>query len=75
MNTMFRDDEDCFLSSGELAYHGHRVKMFDSQTANLNSAFARIEEDKQHLREEGLLTTNEFVVGYTHTRMYAGKSN
>ena len=43
--------------------------MFDSQTANLNSAFARIEEDKRRLREEGLLTTNEFVVGYTQPRM------
>jgi len=48
--------------SGELAYHGHRVKMYDANTDSLNSAFERIEEDKQHLRQEGLLPQLNFIV-------------
>jgi len=47
---------------GELAYHGHRVKMYDANTDSLNSAYERIEEDKQHLRQDGLLPQLNFVV-------------
>jgi len=47
---------------GELAYHGHRVKMFDANTDSLNSAYERIEEDKQHLRQDGLLPQLNFIV-------------
>ena len=55
-----------FLAQGELAYHGHRVKVYDSQTSSLNSAYSRIEEDKRHLMEEGLLSSTEFVVFISH---------
>lgn len=47
---------------GELAYHGHRVKMYDANIDSLNSAFERIEEDKQHLRQDGLLPQLNFIV-------------
>lgn len=50
------------LSSGELAYHGHRIKLYDSNISALNSAFQRIEEDRRCLIEEGLLPTKNFVV-------------
>jgi len=47
---------------GELAYHGHRVKMYDANIDSLNSAYERIEEDKQHLRQDGLLPQLNFIV-------------
>jgi len=47
---------------GELAYHGHRVKMYDANTDTLNSAYERIEEDKQNLRRDGLLPQQNFIV-------------
>ena len=50
-----------------MAYHGHRVKLFDNNLNALNSAYPRIEEDKQYLREEGLLTHKNFVVRIKHT--------
>jgi uncharacterized protein with GYD domain len=51
--------------SGELAYHGHRVKVYDHNINILNSTYERIEEDKKSLREGGLMTHKNFVVsGY-----------
>lgn len=47
--------------AGELAYHGHRVKIHDSSLKNLNSVFQRMEEDKKNLREEGLLLHKNFI--------------
>ena len=47
---------------GELAYHGHRVKMYDANIGSLNSAYERIEEDKRHLRQDGLLPQLNFIV-------------
>lgn len=48
--------------AGEMAYHGHRVKLFDNNIDALNSAHERIEEDKKQLREEGLLSHRNFIV-------------
>lgn len=53
---------NCVKCAGELAYHGHRVKMYDANTDSLNSAYERIEEDKQHLRQDGLLPQLNFIV-------------
>ncbi|XP_013395922.1 peroxisomal fatty acid beta-oxidation multifunctional protein AIM1-like [Lingula anatina] len=47
--------------AGEMAYHGHRVKMYDSNTNQLNSVYERIEEDKRHLRREGLMSHRNFI--------------
>ena len=49
-------------ATGEFAYHGHRVKLYDHNEAPLNSAYSRIEEDKAYLIEEGLLASQNFVV-------------
>ncbi|XP_064602416.1 LOW QUALITY PROTEIN: 3-hydroxybutyryl-CoA dehydrogenase-like [Liolophura sinensis] len=47
--------------AGELAYHGHRVKVYDSNMNSLNTVFERMEEDKRYLRTEGLLTHKNFI--------------
>ncbi|XP_064623519.1 probable 3-hydroxybutyryl-CoA dehydrogenase [Lineus longissimus] len=47
--------------AGELAYHGHRVKIYDHNINSLNSTYERIEEDKKALREGGLMTHKNFV--------------
>lgn len=52
------------MCSGEMAYHGHRVTLYDSNVNTLNGVYYRLNEDKQNLREEGLLPTNNFVVSY-----------
>lgn len=52
----------CAHNAGELAYYGHRVQMYDASTNSLNSAYERIEEDKQHLRQDGLLPQLNFIV-------------
>jgi hypothetical protein len=49
--------------AGEMAYHGHRVKMYDSNVNMLDSAHGRIEEDKRQLQKDGLLPHPNFVVG------------
>ncbi|XP_014787242.1 probable 3-hydroxybutyryl-CoA dehydrogenase isoform X1 [Octopus bimaculoides] len=46
---------------GALAYHGHRVKMYDNNTETLNKAYSVIEEDKNMLRQEGLLLQKNFL--------------
>lgn len=50
------------MVAGEMAYHGHRVKLHDANVNTLNTAYDRIEEDKRQLREEGLLPNRNFVV-------------
>ncbi|ELU17936.1 hypothetical protein CAPTEDRAFT_222534 [Capitella teleta] len=47
--------------AGEMAYHGHRVRIFDSNLNALNSVYQRLEEDKQTLRNEGLLPHKNFI--------------
>ncbi|GAB1609757.1 uncharacterized protein LOC115216963 [Argonauta hians] len=47
--------------AGTLAYHGHRVKVYDSDTPTLNHAYTIIEEDKNMLRQEGLLLQKNFL--------------
>lgn len=41
--------------AGNLAYHGHTVKLHDRSTQILNSVPLRIEEDKQELKQDGIL--------------------
>jgi len=50
------------MVAGEMAYHGHRVKLHDAKVNALNTAYDRIEEDKRQLREEGLLPNRNFIV-------------
>ena len=50
------------LFVGEMAYHGHRVRLYDNNVKSLNSAYMRIEEDKKYLHEQGLLLHKNFVV-------------
>ena len=47
---------------GELAYHGHRVKIWDVNNQALNNVFNILEDDKKQLREDGLLFQKNFVV-------------
>lgn len=47
-----------------MAYHGHRVKLYDADVNTLNLAYGRIEEDKRQMREEGLLASNSFIVSW-----------
>lgn len=49
-------------SIGELAYHGHRVKIWDVSIPALNAVYNIIEDDKKQLREDGLLFQKNFVV-------------
>ena len=49
---------------GEFAYHGHRVKVYDSNTSALDSVFTRMEEDKRDLRIDGLLLHKNFIVRF-----------
>ena len=58
--SQYYDNHVC--ATGEFAYHGHRVKLYDHNEAALNSAYSRIEEDKAYLIEEGLLASQNFVV-------------
>ena len=50
------------LLSGELAYHGHRVKIFDSNKEALNKVFSRLKEDRHMLQKDGLLAQENFLV-------------
>lgn len=47
--------------AGEFAYHGHRVKIYSNQLDSLNSVFQRMEEDKQQLRQDGILQSKNFI--------------
>ncbi|XP_048735230.1 3-hydroxybutyryl-CoA dehydrogenase-like [Ostrea edulis] len=47
--------------AGELAYHGHRVKIWDVNIEALNAVYRILEEDKKQLTEDGLLFQKNFV--------------
>ncbi|KAK3093905.1 hypothetical protein FSP39_021666 [Pinctada imbricata] len=47
--------------AGELAYHGHKVKIHDVNVSALNKVFAILEADKKSLIEDGLLYQKNFV--------------
>ncbi|XP_062578079.1 3-hydroxybutyryl-CoA dehydrogenase-like isoform X2 [Saccostrea cucullata] len=47
--------------AGELAYHGHRVNVWDINIPALNSVFNVLEDDKKQLREDGILFQKNFV--------------
>ena len=47
---------------GELAYHGHRVKVYDRSSQALERARNVLEEHKEQLRREELMITGDFVV-------------
>lgn len=47
-----------------MAYHGHKVKLYDNNLGALNAAYDKIEEDKEWMKSEGLLTNNTFIVSY-----------
>lgn len=54
--------DKCWNPLGELAYHGHRVKIWDVSIPALNAVYNIIEDDKKQLREDGLLFQKNFVV-------------
>ena len=50
----------CFV--GELAYHGHRVKVYDRSRQALEKASNVLEEHKEQLRREECMINRDFVV-------------
>ncbi|XP_076442203.1 3-hydroxybutyryl-CoA dehydrogenase-like [Babylonia areolata] len=47
--------------AGELAYHGHRVKIYDQNKDALNKVFSRLQEDRSMLQKDGLLAQENFL--------------
>ncbi|XP_050404203.1 3-hydroxybutyryl-CoA dehydrogenase [Patella vulgata] len=47
--------------AGELAYHGHKVKVTDSKVENLNKVYEKLQEDKKMLKDDGILTHDNFI--------------
>ncbi|ESO90070.1 hypothetical protein LOTGIDRAFT_164373 [Lottia gigantea] len=47
--------------AGEMAYHGHRVKITDNNLDNLNKVFERLQEDRKMLKQDGLLPHDNFI--------------
>ncbi|XP_014674425.1 PREDICTED: probable 3-hydroxybutyryl-CoA dehydrogenase [Priapulus caudatus] len=47
--------------AGDLAYHGHTVKIYDRNMKTLDSIPLRIEEDKQELKDEGILVQANYT--------------
>uniref|UniRef100_A0A0B7APH7 RING-type domain-containing protein n=1 Tax=Arion vulgaris TaxID=1028688 RepID=A0A0B7APH7_9EUPU len=47
--------------AGEFAYHGHRVKIYDSNTATLNKVHVILEDDRKSLCADGLLPQQYFL--------------
>lgn len=47
--------------AGEMAYHGHRVKMFDTNKDSLNKVCLRLKEDRHMLQKDGLLLQENFL--------------
>ncbi|RUS83060.1 hypothetical protein EGW08_009199 [Elysia chlorotica] len=47
--------------AGELAYHGHRVKIYDKNPACLNKVHDILNTDTKQLREDGLITQAQFL--------------
>lgn len=48
--------------TGELAYHGHRVKVYDRSRQALDHAHNVLGDHKEKLRREELMITCNFVV-------------
>lgn len=53
--------------AGELAYHGHRVKVYDRSRQALERASNVLEEHKEQLRREECMITRDFVGTVTLT--------
>ncbi|XP_072163173.1 probable 3-hydroxybutyryl-CoA dehydrogenase [Diadema setosum] len=47
--------------AGCMAYHGHRVKIYDVNPRALSAVQANLEDDKNELRQEGLMTHPTFL--------------
>ncbi|GFS14626.1 3-hydroxybutyryl-CoA dehydrogenase [Elysia marginata] len=47
--------------AGELAYHGHRVKIHDKSATSLNKVHEVLKYDLQQLRAEGLISQAQFL--------------
>ncbi|XP_070577574.1 probable 3-hydroxybutyryl-CoA dehydrogenase [Ptychodera flava] len=47
--------------AGDMAYHGHRVKIYDQNPAALDAFHANLEDDKEELKSEGLMTHPNFL--------------
>ena len=47
---------------GELAYHGHRVKVYDTNAEALRKAKEELETQKEELRRDELMLVADFVV-------------
>ncbi|XP_078001048.1 putative 3-hydroxybutyryl-CoA dehydrogenase [Glandiceps talaboti] len=47
--------------AGDMAYHGHRVKIYDQNAAALDAFHANLEDDKLELKNEGLMTHPNFL--------------
>ncbi|CAL1533879.1 unnamed protein product [Lymnaea stagnalis] len=47
--------------AGEFAYHGHRVKIYDSKVETLNKVYTVLEDDKKQLYLDGLLPQKHFL--------------
>lgn len=47
--------------AGELAYHGHEVRLYDRSPETLDRVQLRIKEDKRLLTEDGLLLSPNFL--------------
>ncbi|XP_078349545.1 5-formyl-3-hydroxy-2-methylpyridine 4-carboxylate 5-dehydrogenase-like isoform X2 [Oculina patagonica] len=73
---MFRDAQEVAVLgaglmgtciAGELAYHGHRVKVYDRSNQALERARNVLEEHKEQLRREERMITGNFVGTVTFT--------
>lgn len=49
---------------GELAYHGHEVRVYDKSPETLDYIRLRVQEEKNLLSEDGLLMPTGFLVGF-----------
>lgn len=53
---------DWIFMLGYLAYRGHEVRIYDSNTAALNNVNQRISEDARICKEDGIMTNCKFLV-------------
>ncbi|XP_006813149.1 putative 3-hydroxybutyryl-CoA dehydrogenase [Saccoglossus kowalevskii] len=47
--------------AGDMAYHGHRVKIYDHNPAALDVFYHNLADDKEELKNEGLMTHPNFL--------------
>ena len=57
-------DRHCsfFFRTGNFAYYGHVVKIFDNDLKQLDSACERIHHDEDQLYRDGLIESPKFLV-------------